>query len=240
MPSILIFDLRGPLGHFRRPDTLGTHASYPFPTRTALRGLIGSVLGLTELPAGVRAGLRLLAPVRTVAQELSLHGKTWEAGSGRADSFHRPTSIELVVGPHYRIYYAGPYADDLRRRLEARQSQFHTYLGSAFCLTVPEWVGAVEAARPTNIEKGRPVTCSTVVPAEAVARLLPREGRQYARVGGLLREHLGPFHERRFRGSLAVLYEVDGGPLVFEPVAGDSDPPWQFFDLPDEGTVCLW
>jgi CRISPR-associated protein Cas5h len=144
MPEILSFDLRGPLAHFRRPDTLATHASYPFLPRTALRGLVGSVLGRTELPDGVWAGLRLLAPVRTVAQELSLHGKTWEARSGRADSFHRPTSIELVIQPHYRIFYAGPHADDLRARLEARQSHFHTYLGSAFCLTVPEWVGSVE------------------------------------------------------------------------------------------------
>src|SRR5436309_792200 len=103
MHTILIFDLRGPLAHFRRPDTLATHASYPFLTRTALRGLVGSVLGLTELPADVWAGLRLMGPVRTVAQELSLHGKTWEARSGKKNEFHRPTSIELVVKPHYRV-----------------------------------------------------------------------------------------------------------------------------------------
>lgn len=240
MPTILIFDLRGPLAHFRRPDTLATHASYPFFTRTALRGLVGSVLGLTELPADVRAGLRLLTPVRTVAQELSLHGKTWEAGSGRADSFHRPTSIELVVQPHYRIYYAGPYADELRRRLEAQQSHFHTYLGSAFCLTVPEWVRAVEAAQPMTVEPGRLLTCVTVVPAPAVARLLPQGDCQYARVGGLLREHLGPFPERRFRGTLAVLYEVNGGPLIFESAQDGLDASWQFYELPDEGTACLW
>jgi CRISPR-associated protein Cas5h len=239
MPTILIFDLRGPLAHFRRPDTLGTHASYPFLTRTALRGLVGSVLGLDELPPEVRAGLRLLAPVRTVAQELSLHGKTWEARSGRAESFHRPTSIELVVNPHYRVFYAGPHAPDLRRRLESRQSHYHTYLGSAFCLTVPEWVRAVEGERERPVP-GTVLTCPTVVPAAAVARLLPDEGRQYARVGGLLREHLGPFHERRFRGTLAVLYEVNGLPLTFEPAPPGPDDFWQFHEVEGEGTVCLW
>ena len=142
MPTILIFDLRGPIAHFRRPDTLATHATYPFLTRTALRGLLGSILGVDELTGESLAGIRLLSPVRTVAQELSMHGKTWEAKSGRPDSFHRPTSIELVVQPHYRIFYAGHHADELSRRLEARQSFYHTYLGSAFCLAVPEWVRA--------------------------------------------------------------------------------------------------
>jgi CRISPR-associated protein Cas5h len=240
MSCLLIFDLRGPLAHFRRPDTLGTHASYPFITRTALRGLVGAVLGLDELPAEVRTGIRLLAPVRSVAQELSLHGKTWVARSGNPDSFHRPTSIELIVQPHYRIYYMGPLAEELGARLRARQSHFHTYLGSAFCLTVPEWVKALEVDEPERTSRDRELTCVSVVPSPAVAQLHPREGRQYARVGGLLREHLGPFHARRFRGTLAVVYEVNGGSLTFSPHPAASDSFWHFFDLPEEGTVCLW
>jgi len=74
--KILIFDVRGSVAHFRRPDTLGTHATYPFITRTALRGLLASILGRASLPAAMRAGVRLLYPVHPVAQELSLHGKT--------------------------------------------------------------------------------------------------------------------------------------------------------------------
>jgi CRISPR-associated protein Cas5h len=46
MSQIVAFDLRGPVAHYRRPDTLGTHASYPFIPRTALRGLIGAVLAV--------------------------------------------------------------------------------------------------------------------------------------------------------------------------------------------------
>ncbi len=119
MATIIVFDLRGPLAHFRRPDTLGTHATYPFITRTALRGLAASILGLPAVPSEVRCGIRLLAPVRTVVQELTMHGKTWVAASGRADSFHRPTAIELVVQPHYRIFYKGPLSDELSRRLKS-------------------------------------------------------------------------------------------------------------------------
>src|ERR1700676_851306 len=117
MNNVLVFDVRAPLAHFRRPDTLGTHASYPFITRTALRGLAASILGRTSLPPEVRAGVRLMKPVRTVAQELSMHGKTWEAGRGPPHPFQRPTAIELVVEPHYRIYYGGPYLEELSERI---------------------------------------------------------------------------------------------------------------------------
>lgn len=237
MSLVVMFEVRGELAHFRRPDTLGTHASYPIPTRTALRGLIAAVLGEDRWPDGGRVGLRLLGPVRTVAQQLSLHGKTWEAGSGAAASFHRPTSIELVMKPHYRVYTAGPHADLLAGMLRAGRSRFHTYLGSAFCLTFPRWVGAHDSAPVVPV--GR-VECVSVVPGGAVGRLALEHGRTCARVGGVLMEHLGPFTDRRFRGSTAVLYEPNGGPLAFEPaVRGDEDF-WEFHNLPGEGTVCLW
>ena len=62
-----------------------------------------------------------------------------------------------MVEPHYRAYYSGPLADELAARLERRQSHYPTYLGSAFCLTVPEFLGirAAEQVRQTHQELGR-------------------------------------------------------------------------------------
>jgi CRISPR-associated protein Cas5h len=237
---IVLFELRGPIAHYRRPDTLGTHASYPFIPRTALRGLIAAILGLESqaerdpLPAEARCGLRLLGPVRSVTQQLSLHGKRW-VGSGGNESFHRPTTIELIVEPHYRVYYAGPLSDELADKLERRQSRFHTYLGSAFCLTFPEW-GGVKLAEPVpgGVEW---LSCTTVVPSLAVGNLDIETQRRYARVGGLLREHIGG---RRFRGSLSVLYETSGHYIRFAPTPIDVDAFWQFFQVAGEGVICLW
>jgi CRISPR-associated protein Cas5h len=240
MTKVVVFDVRGTVAHFRRPDTLGTHASYPFIPRTALRGLVASILGRTSLPTEFRAGVRLLSPVRTVTQELSLHGKTWEARSGPASSFHRPTAIELVVAPQYRVYCAGPLAEELGARVRRRHSHFHTYLGSAFCLTFPQWRGEDEAPLLAPAAGG-PIHCVSVAPAAAVGRLVPEEGLQYARVGGVLWDHDGEMHERRFRGrAVAVLYEVNGRPLRFEPAPPTAAAYWSFHDVAGEGTVCLW
>src|SRR5262249_32197755 len=169
METVIVFELRGSIAHYRRPDTLGTHASYPFIPRTALRGVVASVLGLEELPADARCGLRLRGPITTVSQQLSLHGKKW-IGAGPNDSFHRPTTIQLVVNPHYRVFYAGPLAEELAARLEGKQSHYHTYLGSAFCLTFPELVGA-KPAEPIPADAHR-ITCASVVPSAAVGQLL--------------------------------------------------------------------
>jgi CRISPR-associated protein Cas5h len=238
--AVVVFELRGPMAHYRRPDTLGTHASYPFIPRTALRGLVAAILGLERgpevdpLPAAARCGLSILEPVRTVSQQLSMHGKQW-IGSGGNDSFHRPTAIEIVVGPHYRVYYSGPLADELADRVRTGRSRFPTYLGSAFCLTFPER-GEVKAAEPVPADVEW-ITCATVVPSAAVGRLDVETDRQYARVGGLLREHIGG---RRFRGALSAIYEVSGRPIRFTPSAGATDEFWAFRQVPGEGTVCLW
>ncbi|MFC1758900.1 CRISPR-associated protein Cas5 [Planctomycetota bacterium] len=235
--DLAIFETRGPIAHFRRPDTLGTHASYPFFTRTSLRGLIASVLGLQSLPDSTLCGLQLLNPVRTVTHELSMHGKTWEAGSGAEASFSRPTSIELVVNPAYRVFYQGEHVDELEARLSTSRSHYHTYLGAAYCLTFPRWIERVNRDNFEAIDWASQLSIetATVVPAKCVRKLENHAVRQYARVGGMLYEHLGG---RRFRGSINMLYEVTTKSLTFQPA--DTDLTVRFLGTQDYGVVCLW
>lgn len=235
---LVVFEARGAVAHFRRPDTLGTHATYPFITRTALRGLIASLLGRDSLPEETRCGVRLLSPIRTVTHELSMHGKTWEAGSGAEASFSRPTSIELIVKPAYRLFYSGEFAGSLADRLRQSQSHFHTYLGAAYCLTFPRLVAALDPSQLEQLEweSAENLETWTVVPAKCVRRLEVTEGQQYARVGGVLYEHIG---DRRFRGTINLLYEVHGKPICFEPNP-DAEVPVTFVRAANEGVVCLW
>ncbi|MCD6138206.1 MAG: CRISPR-associated protein Cas5 [Deltaproteobacteria bacterium] len=234
--SLTIFELKGQIAHFRRPDTMGTQATYPFITRTALRGLIASILGVEILPREARCGLRLLSPVKTVAQEMSMHGKSWVSG-GSEKSFHRPTAIELVVKPYYRVYYKGPLSDELSQRLSNGQSHYHTYLGSAFCLTFPKLRSTLPSVKSEELNENEPLTCVSVVPSAAVKRLLIQNDEEYARVGGVLWEYLG---DRRFKGTVSLLYEVSGRPLRFFPTTRALYPFWYFYQIPEEGTACLW
>jgi len=231
---VLTFELRGKLGHYRRPDTTVTHSSYPFVPRTTLLGLLASVLGRESLEGDSWVGLRLLSPIRLSSQQMSMLGKGWLGGG--TESFNRPVSVELVVDPHYRVYYAGGHLDELASWLEQGRSYYHTYLGSAFCLTFPEFLGVV-SAREVQPSSKRELKVQTIVPTHAVSRIMPRPGRQYARAGGLRYEHIG---DREFRGTVNLLYEVNGGPVEIRARDGSVEPPVRFVALETGEVVCLW
>ncbi len=221
MNEMVIFEVRGPLGHFRRPDTLVTHSTYPFIPRTALHGLIASVLGLDKFPDPPEAlpdqrpwcALRILRPVRTTAHQMSYHGKGW-TGDQSGATFNRPTTVELVVNPHYRVWYAGPGAAEFADRLRQRRSMFHTYLGSAFCLTFPELRALLppNAVRWLQPEPREEFVCSCIVPAGAVHAVVPEPGSAYARAGGFMQRSRGG---RRFEGTLSFIYDPRGGRVRF-------------------------
>uniref|UniRef100_UPI00308427B2 CRISPR-associated protein Cas5 n=1 Tax=Desulforadius tongensis TaxID=1216062 RepID=UPI00308427B2 len=231
---MLVFDLRGNLAHFRRPDTTGTHATYPFIPRTVLHGFIASVLGLEQLSGENWVGIQLLSPVRTCSQEMSMLGKGWLGES--KSTFNRRTSIELVVNPHYRVYYAGDQVEKLSEMIYQGKSYYHTYLGSAYCLTFPRYIDCLKMKK-INAEPGSILNCCTVVPSHVIDKLIPVGGSQYGRVGGMHYRHLG---ERRFEGTINIIYEATGRPVVFKVKNAAADKPVNFYRLGEEEVVSLW
>ena len=227
--KLLVFDLKSDLGHFRRPDTTATHATYPFITRTALRGLLGSILGLAHWDGEAWTGLQLLNPVKTRTQQLSLLGKGY-FGSG---TFNRPTSIELVVNPHYRIYFAGEHFDELQTHIEQGLSVYHTYLGSAFALTKPKFIQTLEAdeAKPNET-----IDCLTISPSHTVTQFDIVQGQQLMRAGGVPYRSLG---ERHYEGTMNFIFERSGKPFRFKPSVETEGVPVRWAKLA-EGWVSLW
>lgn len=230
--KVLVFDLKGTVAHFRRPDTAVTQATYPFITRTALRGLLGAILGVEPVREGW-TGIELRAPVRTRAQQMSMIGKGF---FGNGKEFNRPTVVELLIRPAYRIYYAGPYREQLAEYVAASRSVYPTCLGTAYSLTVPRFVGEwnLEEWEPSQ---GEVIRCRSVVPVTAVRRLIPRPGAQYARAGGMLYEMVG---ERVFRGGVSVLYDANGEPLEMEAKPSTEAVPVKFVRLESGEVVALW
>jgi CRISPR-associated protein Cas5h len=204
----VVFDVKADLAFFRRPDTTNTQLTYPFMTPTAIKGLAGAILGIEDFVTDDRVGLALLRPVRTVAQQMSMLGK--DSGS---NTFNRPTTIELVVSPAYRIYYAGDdKAEQLAQYLKEGKAVCHTYLGSAFALTKPVFVREVEEVSVLPAESE--VETSTVVPTRFIESIVPEPGKYYSRAGGFMHRYLGG---RVFERSVDYLYERFGRPIRFVP-----------------------
>lgn len=201
----VIFDVKGTIAHFRRPDTTATQLTYPFITPIAAKGLIGAVLGITDFMTRDQVGIQLLNPVRTSAQQLSMLGK--DGGT----SFNRPTTMELLVNPAYRIYYTGDeYVDELRDRLQGKCSVYHTYLGVAFAFTFPEFVGYDNDVQP--IIDDSIIETYSVVPTCIIDELIIEDNRYYSRAGGFMKDYLG---ERRFEKSISFIYEKDNKSIKF-------------------------
>lgn len=212
--KLLVFDLKADLGHFRRPDTTATHATYPFITRTALRGLLGSILGMAHWDAEAWTGLQILSTLRTKTQQLSLLGKGY-FGSG---TFNRPTSIELVIKPHYRIYYHGDHFDDLYEHISNGLSVYHTYLGSAFALIKPKFIEILNAQEKTPLG---PIECMSIIPSHVVTDIDIQPGHQYMRAGGVPYRSLGEHH---YEGTMNFIYERAGQPIRFTPAKTNGVP----------------
>lgn len=215
--QFLVFSVKSALAHFRQPDTTATHATYPFPPRPTIHGLLASVLGLGFddeegenflLKEEHFVGLALLKPVRTVCAQMSMHGKGFTGGGG--DSFNRLTTIELVVSPQYLIYYTGSRLRELAERIRAGQSVYHTYLGTAYCLTFPVFHGIYPLEEIAPEEGGEPLLFSCVVPQEVIQEIVFEPGGNYAIARALPYRHTGG---RVFEQTVNIIYETNGGDL---------------------------
>ncbi len=234
--KLLVFELKAELAHFRRPDTTATHATYPFITRTALRGLLGSILGLDHWGGEAWTGVQLLSPVATRAQQLSLLSKHYlgSGGSKPTDPLNRPTSIELLIKPHYRVYYCGDLFDELHESLEQNLSVYHTYLGSAFAMTKPRFIEVLEAEERQPEEV---IECLSIVPSHMVTQLEVQPGCQYMRAGGIPYRSLGGYS---FEGTVNFIYERSGQPIRFQPNGSATVAEVRWAALPSGGWVSLW
>lgn len=221
----VVFDLRSSIAHFRRPDTTATHMTYPFIPPTVVKGIVGAILGIEDFVTKDQIGIQINSKIMLVSQQLSLL-------SSNTSTFNRPTTIQLVVQPSYRIYYTGEeYTDQLESYLKEKRSVYTTYLGSAFSLTNPVYVGTFIGQEVKNdIET---VCSKSVVPVPMVKRLLMEEDYIYQRANGFLQTYRG---NRTFQGSVDFIYEQNGRSISFVPQITNGS--FRMLEIEDD-VICL-
>lgn len=211
--KVVAFDVKGAIAHFRKPDTTATQLTYPFISPTAAKGMVGAILGIEDFTTKDLVGIQLLSGVEMVSQQLSMLGK------GGGTVFNRPTTIQLLVQPAYRIYYGGTeYVSKLETFLKKGKSVYPTYLGAAYALTTPVYVNSWNADAFDN--KGDFVTSKAAVPVEVIQELDIVEGYYYQRANGFMHKYLG---NRTFEKSLDYIFEKDGKEVRFKVRKERSD-----------------
>lgn len=197
MKKILVFDVWGDYAHFRRFYTTTSPLSFPIPTRTALCGLIGAIIGLEKegnnylkyFPTeSAHIALRLLNPIeKTVIAENLINTKN-ARGPGMNLIINRTQiRFEFLKNQKYRIYFCysneeGNLYQKLNYNLTNHKTKYTPCLGLSENIANFKFVGEFEI----NILpcKDNYISIDTVLPLQKTSEkegiMFESEGEYYS------------------------------------------------------------
>lgn len=169
--EVLIFDLSGEYGHFRKFNTTSSPLTYTIPTRMALIGMLGAVLGIEReisngiFPKGVTPvnevfargksyfAIQVLNPVKKVNIGFNLLDTGKSASSFFNIQNRTQIEFELLKNPKFRIFFShsdNSLFTEIQERIKQRKHHFTPYLGLSQFTANLEWIGVENL----TLEKG--------------------------------------------------------------------------------------
>jgi CRISPR-associated protein Cas5h len=169
--KVLVFDIWGNYAHFKKIYATTSAVSYALPPKTSLYGYVSAILGLDNranaylknfVPGNCKIGLRIMKSIVMQRINTNLRPKTGRLGP--SDN-RKPTTMEYIYGPCYRIYFwhiSEDIMDALKLRLQRHEAVYNPVLGLSNLLSDFAWVGEFEATE--QVGNGTAVPISTVIP----------------------------------------------------------------------------
>lgn len=160
--DVLVFDLSGEYGHFRKYNTTSSPLTYIIPTRLAIVGILGAVLGiereigtnryrkgttpLNELfdRSTTHLAIQVLNPVKKVNIGFNLLDTGKSASSFFNIQNRTQIEFELLKNPKFRIYFSHQdkgIFQELAERIASVNHHFTPYLGLSQFTAKLEWIG---------------------------------------------------------------------------------------------------
>lgn len=226
---VLVFDLWGDYGLFKRFYTTASPLSFAVPPPTALAGILGAIAGSSKQrymsdfgPDRCRIALRLIRPLKKVRL-----GLNWVNTSGETDAYfrsglvtaHNPVKVELVKDPGYRLYvWLGDPEQHTRLAeiLRSGQCVYTVSLGAANFLASFRFI----REEPLVRRGAGPHRVDTVVPIAAVRWSPTGNGIAFVEGQRFVRERLPRRMEadRRVTEYVDVVAETTGQPFTADVV----------------------
>jgi CRISPR-associated protein Cas5h len=149
--DLLIFDIKGEYGHFRKYNTTTSPLTYSIPTRTSIVGILGAILGMErescdgQFPEGsvpvqeffskekTEIAIQVINPVKKENIGFNLIN-TKNSFYDLTRAGHTQVNFELLKNPHYRIFLSMNNHDkfeELYERIKCKNHHFTPYLGLA-------------------------------------------------------------------------------------------------------------
>jgi CRISPR-associated protein Cas5h len=172
--KVLIFDIKGDYAHYKKIYATTSAISYCIPPKTSMYGYIGAIIGLEKTNNAYLKdfadkqcllGIGLQKPI--VMQRINTNLRQNIKGTIGASENRKPTMVEYVYSPHYRIYFThtNPLIyDALKTHVKAQTAVYTPTLGTANCISMFEYIDEVETER---CESKEAVAIHSIVPRRA-------------------------------------------------------------------------
>lgn len=187
--TVVVFDLTGPMAHFRKYYTNSSSLTYGFPPRTVLMGIVAAILGMERdsyyqtldrgyFSVAVKVpGRRLMQTVnytRTKKEDLGVLRKF-----GIVPGTQIPLELLLPDGIHhrlcFRVFFSHPDRDllaETAQRLQEGCSYYPLYLGLTECPATAEFRGLFKPQEYQCLPEGTTVTLTSVLNAALLQKLV--------------------------------------------------------------------
>ncbi len=148
----LIFDVTGEFAHFRKFNTTSSPLTYLIPTRTAVAGLLGAIVGLGREEfynffLREKAGIAIQAKNKLTKQGYAFNLINTKEGMNRIKN-RTQVKFEFVAQPGYRVFFTHEdqsIYNDIKSRIQEKRFFFQPYLGLAQLTADLVYVDEVES-----------------------------------------------------------------------------------------------
>ncbi len=181
--KILVFNIWGEFGHFKKFYTTSSPLTFSVPPPTAVFGMLGAILGfgkdeyLNYINANTtKIGIQILNPIKKIRMSINLID-TKNSGSFHLIKNRTQIKTEFLKNPAYRIYvhhYDEKIFNKLIDHIKNKKTHYTVSLGLANLIANFEFQGVYEAAA---LESATEVI--TTIPEEYVESIEISEGKRY-------------------------------------------------------------
>lgn len=244
---VLVFDISGRIGHFRKVWTTTSALTYTFPTYSATAGILGAIIGLDNMKPCIgiteeqyldvfckkdfEFAIQLKSRIRKTSNMLAVNildtsATLHDSKSGKINRTQH--FMEILVNPEYRIYVfcknkeKKPYFDTLLDCISKHRTVYTVNLGSANFLADFKFVGTFNYQKKRN---NKVIPVLSVVPRSKITKLEIYEGAEY-------------MCEERFVINMSktrecdyedVYYERNGKPIYIAPT--------EYYEIEEVGNI---
>lgn len=219
MENVIVFDIWGDYGYFRRGYTTTSTLSYPFPSRTTLSGIISGILGFERdsyyglfKESNSAFALEINNPLKKMRMNLNVIDT--KKGFILSDNNGQRSQVpaEFLKDVSYRIYLwleDVQLMENLYNLLYEHKSFYTPYLGISECLANVSLVeNGILTLEKNEVDQGE-IPIKSIIPKDK-AKIKIEPGKKY----GMVKSPSYINSERIVEGFNEFYYEEEGKDIL--------------------------